>query len=546
MKLATHGRMSAALVGLWIGAGVAMVAGATAGTLYIVGALEDNAGPDTLVVALPTFGTDVLDPSMDGQNGQTYYGHLYDRLLGAGSDGSVDADRGALEGWTGSADAMSYTLRLRRGMKWHDGLEVTAKDLKFSLEHYARQAAACASCGSILWVAREIRVIGPYSVEVALKEPDVNFIARLGPEWEDVPLLPRKYLEKVGAEVFAEAPVGTGPWKFSGREPGEFIEFEANLDYWDPERIPGFQRLRLIRVPELEKRMALLRTGAVDMTPVAPEDIEPLKTEGFAIQGPKYVIETTLRFFMSYDPQFLAASLEFRTALNLGIDRASIVERVYPPEAAALIGGSPMFSPLIEGYDPALPPYPYDAELARQLLREAGYDGETVHLLSQPTYGLTEVPLVNNMVAEDWRQIGVDVEIVEYSNYGPVKIMYTARPQRFDDLAPAPVFSGGHVDRPGGIVNSLHRYLAGSDLGLLSYHDLDTGQRIYYELVAMQKGERREQRLVELNRQLYEEYWAIPLMWRHDVWALRSGLSEWSPTNGTLSDLHFETVRLVD
>ena len=41
--------------------------------------------------------------------------------------------------------------------------------------------------------------------------------ARIGPEREDVPLLPRKYLEKVGAEVFAEAPVGTGPWKFSGR-----------------------------------------------------------------------------------------------------------------------------------------------------------------------------------------------------------------------------------------------------------------------------------------------------------------------------------------
>jgi peptide/nickel transport system substrate-binding protein len=531
--------------GMLVGVGLVLAVTASAGVLYLVGAFGSDAGP-TLTVALSTFGAEVLDPSLDGQNGQIYYGHLYDRLLGTSPDGSVDIGKGALEGWTASADSMSYTLRLRRGMHWHDGLEVTAEDLKFSLEHYARRAAACTSCGSILWVAREIRVSDRHRVEVILREPDINFIARLGPEWEDVPLLPFKYWEKVGAAGFAEHPVGSGPWKFSNQELGEFIEFEANLDYWDPERVPGFRRLRLVRVPEKERRLALLRTGEVDMAPVAPEDIEPLKTEGFTIQGPKYVIETTLRFFMSYDPRFLAAKPEFRKALNLGIDRESIVESVYPAEAATPIGGSPMFSPLIEGYDPGLPPYPYDPALARQLLREAGYEGERVHLLSQPTYGLAEVPLVNSMVAEAWRQIGVDVEIVEYPDYGPVKVMYTARPQRFDGLTSSPVFSGGHVDRPGGIINSLDRYLSGSALSLLSYHDLDDGDRIYDELLAMPVGPPREQRLKELNRQLYDEYWAVPIVWRHDVWAVRSGLSDWSPTNGTLSDLHLETVRSTE
>ena len=53
----------------------------------------------------------------------------------------------------------------------------------------------------------------------------------------------------------------------------------------------------------------------------------------------------------------------------------------------------------------------------------------------------------------------------------------------------------------------------------------------------------REGLLKELNRRLYEEYWAAPIVWRHDVWALRPGLAGWEPTDGTSSDLHLETIR---
>lgn len=193
----------------------------------------------------------------------------------------------------------------------------------------------------------------------------------------------------------------------------------------------------------------MLTEGTIDMALVAPEDIVSLKKDGFTIDGPRYVVETTIRFFMSYDPGILTSNKEFRKALILGMDLSAIMNSIYPPKAAALVGGSPMFGPLTEGYDPELSPYPHDPQKAIELLRESGYSGETVHLLSIPTYDLTEMPLVNEMIADDWRWIGLEVKTVSFNTYGPVKILYLERPQQFVDYLPVPVFSGGHVNRPG-------------------------------------------------------------------------------------------------
>ena len=79
--------------------------------------------------------------------------------------------------------------------------------------------------------------------------------------------------------------------------------------------------------------------------------------------------------------------------------------------------------------------------------------------------------------------------------------------------------------------------------GVMSYHDLDAGDRIYAELLTLADPEEREQRLKELNRELYDQYWAADIVWRHDVFGISSQIDGWKPTDGTSSDLHLETVR---
>ena len=522
---------------------VGLVAAAVAvGVLYGTGTILDEDGAGTLRVALATFGAEVLDPSMDAQAGLVYHGHMYDHFVGATPDGRPSSRFGVLERWDSGAGAQEYVLELRQGMTWHDGVDVTSEDVDFSMAYYSRSAAACVACGGLNDAIADVRILDRYRLSIKLKEPDIAFISRLGPEWEDIPLLANHDGARAGENG---RPVGSGPWMFVTRVLGESVEYEANQDYWDPDRVPGFQRLRLVQVPSPETRVALLRAGTVDIVPVDIRDVEPLKGEGFAIQGPKYVVSTTLRFFMSYDPAYLTSRREFRRALVLGVDVPAIIEEIYPPEAVTLASGSAMFGPLAEGHDPSLPSYPYDPTLARELLERIGYDGETVHLISIPAYGLTELPRFNEMMVDYWRRIGLTVKVVP-SEYGPVKVRYSSRPQRFDDLSPAPVFHGAHINRPGGAVNSIQRYLTGSAQSLLSYPDRDRGDGIYADVTAIQDEEQRRARLLALNHELYDEYWAAPFLWRHELYAVSPDVTGWTPTDGTASSLHFETVRRMD
>ena len=110
-----------------------------------------------------------------------------------------------------------------------------------------------------------------------------------------------------------------------------------------------------------------------------------------------------------------------------------------------------------------------------------------------------------------------------------------------DGDSPAPIFHGALPGQPN-VVNSVRRYVTSSPDGVMSYHDLDAGDQIYAELLALADPEEREQRLKELNRELYEQYWAVDVVWRHDVFGLSRKIESWEPTDGTSYDLHFETA----
>lgn len=490
----------------------------------------------TLTVALPSFGTELLDPSMDSQEGLRYHGHMYDFLAGTSPEGKLDTELGLLRGWGVVGDANAYTLTLREGAEWHDGTEVTSQDIDASLSHYSRDSAVCGGCPSLKAVVESVEIVDQYNIRIRLQEPEILFMSRLGVVEGDMPLLPAHSLGDGNT-------IGSGPWKFFQDIPGESIGFESNPDYWNPARVPTFPRLRLILVPDEDTRLAMLESEAVGITPVSKESVSSLKEGGFVIGGPRYVLSTALRYFMSYDPDYLTSSLEFRKALTLGANLPAIVDEIYPPEAAELASGSALFTPVSEGYDPNLPAYPFDPEQARSLLAESGYNGEPVSLLSLTAYGETEMPRINEMLVRNWRQIGINAQVIT-TDFPAVQAMYTARPQQFDAYAPAPIFHGASPARPGGVLTSMSRYLVGGDGGFMSYSDLAYGNRMFDEVASTTNAAMREQLLLELNRKTYEEYWATPVIWRHDTYAMQPNLTGWQPTNGTPYDLLLETVRV--
>ena len=128
-------------------------------------------------------------------------------------------------------------------------------------------------------------------------------------------------------------------------------EFESNRRLLErSQRISPFDSLSLTLVPEESGRIALVETDKIDIAPIDTASIDRAKSSGFVIDGPKHVVSTALRFFMSYDEDFLTSSLEFRKALAFSANMPEIVAAAYPPEAASLATGSALFTPVSPGY----------------------------------------------------------------------------------------------------------------------------------------------------------------------------------------------------
>lgn len=498
-------------------------------------------GGGELRVALQSFSAETLDPSSDNKDGLNYHGHLYDHLVGTNSDGRHDTRYGILSGWQVAPTADAFTLTLREGAAWHDGESVKAEDVSASFRHYFREGAACGVCGNVNAAIDGIDIIDDGNVMLRLTEPDVVFMGLLAPIEGDMPLLPAHALNADPAAINRE-PIGSGPWRFASRAQGQSVRYEVNSEYWNAERVSPFDSLSLTLVPEEAERIALLESDKIDLAPIGVASIQQAKNGGFSVDGPKHVLSTTLRYFMSYDEDYLTSSLEFRKALALGTDMAGIVASTFPPEAATVATGSALFTPVSPGYQEDLPVYPYNPDEARGLLGQSGYEGEEVKLMSLVAYGMSEMPRINELIVEDWQSIGINAHVVP-TEWPAVQPLFQASPQMFDEFAPAPVLHGAAPARPGGDINGVRRYLSGADGAMLTYFAPNVADGILNQLELTADDDARALVLQALNRRTYGEYWAIPILWRHDTYAINPDLTGWQPTNGTSSDLHFETIR---
>ncbi len=531
---------------------LALIAALALGALFAVEAYPQSrfwappAGP--LHVALSSFGVETLDPSLDTQDGLRYHAHMYDHLIGADGRGRIygaeSSGYGLVDSWAVSSDARTYTLELRQGARWHDGEPISAQDVGASFKHYFREGAVCGVCGNLRDKVAQVNTNGERSVEIELAAPDVAFLGLLAPIEGDVPLLPEHILnsENNGVDkTLSDTPVGSGAWRFAERIQGERIEYEANADYWDAERLPAYDRLHIVQAPDEHVRVALMRTGEADIAPVGADAVAIMKQAGFAIDGPKNVVATTIRFLQSYDAAYLTSDLRFRKALALSVDMPQIIAEVYPPEAAT-VATDALFTPISPGIDANLTAYQQDTAAAQALITDVGYDGETVTLLSLVAYGISEMPRINEMIAAQWNAVGVNAQVVP-TEWPLLQPSILARPQQLGEYGAAPALHGAAPSRPGGDINSVRRYLSGADGAMLTYFDPAAGDAALSALTAASDSGARAALLQSLARKAYDEYWAIPVMWRHHTYALSPRLTGWDPTDGTASDLRFETVR---
>jgi peptide/nickel transport system substrate-binding protein len=226
----------------------------------------------TLRYAAANFGEESMDPTRTSISASLgLVGPLWDWLTEVDANGKLTP--GLALSWQPGADGLSWTFKLRPGVKFHDGSEMTAEDAKFTLmDGFLRPKAKASRVRQFRKGIKEIQVIDRHTVKIVTAKPWPTLPYDLAnqPGIEGI-VLPKAYIKKVGWDGFAQKPVGTGAWKFVKHEVGNFIEFEAVKNHW--RKSPRFDRLRILLVPEVSTRVAMLKTGQVDMARISLDEV---------------------------------------------------------------------------------------------------------------------------------------------------------------------------------------------------------------------------------------------------------------------------------
>ncbi|MDO8690288.1 MAG: ABC transporter substrate-binding protein [Dehalococcoidia bacterium] len=309
--------------------------------------------------------------------------------------------------WEPAKDGLSILIKLRRGVKFHDGTDFNAQAVKFNIERLQDPKMKSPQGGYAEPIAA-VEVVDDYTVNFRLKRPSPALMETFGLQGGLIisPAAAKKY-----GDDFGRNPVGTGPFQFVSWDRGGHVVLKRFDGYWgkdkDGNQLPYLDGMDFAIIPDSTVAFANLRTGSVDMfRDVAYSDLATLKQN----QGLTYSEEqqTTLWgvYMNTSKPPFDNKAL--RQAIALGIDRAGIVKGVYG-EGAAVVEN--YLIPLSWAYDPAYK-YPFagaDVAKAKAKLAEAGYpQGLKVEFLGADR---REDTLIAETIQQSLAKIGVTLDL---------------------------------------------------------------------------------------------------------------------------------------
>ncbi|WP_422375626.1 ABC transporter substrate-binding protein [Roseibium sp.] len=337
-----------------------------------------------------------LDPTSAaaGAIDSVLYSNVFEGLTRFGPDGSVNP--GLAETWEISEDGKSYTFKLQEGVKFHDGSDMTAEDVKFSLDR-ARAEDSQNAQKALFAGIESVEVVDPLTVKVTLKEPNGSFLFNMA--WGDAVIVAPETIGDIKT-----TPIGTGAFKFTDWVQGDRIDLEKNADYWgEPAKLDKVT-FKFISDPTAAFAAVMAEDVNAFVGFPAPENLPQFEADPrFQVLVGSTEGETILSTNNKLPP---LDNIKVREAIAHAIDRQAIID-------GAMFGyGTPIgthFAPHNPDYVDLTGLSQYDPELSKKLLAEAGYpDGFTTTLkLPPPSYARRG----GEIIASQLRAVGIETEI---------------------------------------------------------------------------------------------------------------------------------------
>ena len=367
----------------------------------------------------PTTGPSAVNPTIQG-----IYQSVFDQFILQQPD--LKPAPGLLTEWGWNDDRTKVWMTVREGVTWHDGSPFTADDVAWSLARVADPATG--SPINFVWANLSNFVVEGNKVTADAKSFDPTLFKWM--YFLTGYVLPKAYFEKVGAEGFEAAPIGTGPYMVEKFERNAFVRLKANEAYWGG--APEFKTVTIKFVTDAAARVAEVESGNAHVTLEVPfEEYDRLKTTLTGTAAP--VSDIGMIFLNDID---VMLDPNVRKAAVHAIDKQAIIDR--------LMGGygikiDTLETPQYDAFDPSIT-VEYSPEKAVELLAASGYSVDNpVKFKIQTTKGYKpkDYEMIQAIVGL-WRKVGIEAEIEVYE----IAKHYELRAA--DQLAPAAFYNWGN------------------------------------------------------------------------------------------------------